>query len=459
MTEETFSDEMLMRFADGELDPATAARIEKAMETDDGLVARVAMFIETRAQSQAALKPLLDEPVPEKLVAAVERMIEEKRAGEKQGTASVLPFDAKRKAARPWSPQWTLPIAASLAAIVGGLAGYWAANTNERAQGGLWVAGVIRPALAEALATVESGKEIRLAGISDRFRAIATFRDDAQNLCREFEVEFGEPFHGDVGRLPYRRRVARQLRGGGAGRRRRLRPGLVDRSSRRLSFGDRSRRSDVGRGGSSSAGRGPSQRELSLAGVLLTKGIKPVTARYSAGPLSRSDLKRSNSHDKTLEVEVRSGGGRCRVGNHRSRGEGECHGGSRCRAAEGQSGEQRGRDHRRRQQLFQLLVERLVEFELKLVEQLQFELVEQFKLQQLVELELEFFEQFELELFVEQLFELQFEPQQLAQLALATQTKTGAGSSGPRSFCVSAKVQRKARATLRYQPSLAIVLR
>ena len=104
MTEETFSDEMLMRFADGELDPATAARIEQAMETDDGLVARVAAFIETRAQAQAALKPLLDEPVPEKLVAAVERMIEAKRAGDKPGTASGIalrPQAAWQRAHRP----------------------------------------------------------------------------------------------------------------------------------------------------------------------------------------------------------------------------------------------------------------------------------------------------------------------------------------------------------------------
>ncbi|WP_192361224.1 anti-sigma factor family protein [Mesorhizobium mediterraneum] len=189
MTEETFSDEILMRFADGELEPDMVTRIEQAMETDDRLVARIAMFIETRAQAQAALKPLLDEPVPEKLVAAVEQMIEAKRAGEKT-EASVLPFGGGRIAGPPSKSQWMLPIAASLAAaVVGGLAGYWAAGTNERTQGGLWVAGVIRPALAQALATVESGKEIRLAGISDRFRAIATFRNDAQDLCREFEVD------------------------------------------------------------------------------------------------------------------------------------------------------------------------------------------------------------------------------------------------------------------------------
>jgi anti-sigma factor RsiW len=195
MTDRTFPDEMLMRFADGELDADEMAVIEKAMETDDDLVARVAMFIETKAQAQAALKPLLDEPMPEKLKAAVEGMIaakradEKKRTGEERGTATVMPFEARKAAARPTVRQWTLPIAASLAAIVGGLAGYWAANTDERPAGGLWVAGIIRPALGEALATIESGKEIRLAGISDRFRAIATFRNDEGELCREFEID------------------------------------------------------------------------------------------------------------------------------------------------------------------------------------------------------------------------------------------------------------------------------
>ena len=38
-------------------------------------------------------------------------------------------------AARPASRQWTLPIAASIAAVIGGLAGYWAANT-ERTRAG-----------------------------------------------------------------------------------------------------------------------------------------------------------------------------------------------------------------------------------------------------------------------------------------------------------------------------------
>jgi anti-sigma factor RsiW len=188
-----FSDEMLMRFADGELDADEMAVIEQAMATNDNLVARVAMFIETKAEAQSALKPLLDEPVPEKLKATVEAMIEAKRAQEKHAedkpVTTVMPFEVRKAAAKPTVRQWTLPLAASLAAVIGGLAGYWSANTGDRGQGGLWVAGVIRPALGEALATVESGKEIRLAGISDRFRVIATFRNSAQDVCREFEVD------------------------------------------------------------------------------------------------------------------------------------------------------------------------------------------------------------------------------------------------------------------------------
>jgi anti-sigma factor RsiW len=192
MIDKTFPDEMLMRFADGELDAEEMAVIEKAMETDDDLVGRVAMFIETKAQAQAALKPLLDEPVPEKLKTAVEGMIAAKRAEDAKAAAkpaTVVPFEARKTAARPAAKQWTLPLAASIAAVIGGLAGYWAAGDSAPAPGGLWVAGIIRPALCEALATIESGKEIRLPGISDRFRAIATFRNDAQELCREFEID------------------------------------------------------------------------------------------------------------------------------------------------------------------------------------------------------------------------------------------------------------------------------
>ncbi|SFU23160.1 anti-sigma factor [Mesorhizobium sp. YR577] len=191
MTKADFSDEILMRFADGELDQETVARIKQALEMDDDLLARVALFTETRAQAQLAMKPLLEENVPDHLVAAVQRMVDEKRARstDEQSAGNVVPL--RKPAAEPLSARtWALPIAASLAtAVLGGLAGYWLSSNSSRPAHGLQVAGVSSPALIEALATRQSGGEIQLAGTNQRLRLIATFRDSQKALCREFEVD------------------------------------------------------------------------------------------------------------------------------------------------------------------------------------------------------------------------------------------------------------------------------
>ncbi len=85
--------------------------------------------------------------------------------------------------------RWTLPLAASIAAVVGGIGGYLLALPGAPEQNSLHVAGINSPALGEALATVASGQEQELPETSQRFRAIATFRDSAGALCREFEVD------------------------------------------------------------------------------------------------------------------------------------------------------------------------------------------------------------------------------------------------------------------------------
>lgn len=184
MTSADFPDDMLMRYADGELDAETAAAIERAMEGDDDLVARVGLFVETRAAVRAVLGPLLEEPVPPQLTAAVERMVAERKSAA-GAPAEILPFPQQDRAAR----RWLLPLAASLAAVVGGLGGYWLAGGGQPAPPGLHIAGIDGPVLADALATVASGDEGRPVGDGRRFRAIATFRDSVQALCREFEVD------------------------------------------------------------------------------------------------------------------------------------------------------------------------------------------------------------------------------------------------------------------------------
>ncbi len=134
MTKTDFSDETLMRFADGELDPKTAAEIERAMETDDELVPRVAFFLETRTAAQTALEPLLDEPVPAELTQAIEAMVAKKKAAD-QGPASVLPFRRPPANDQVVARRWFTPIAASLTAILGGVGGYRLAQVRRACLG------------------------------------------------------------------------------------------------------------------------------------------------------------------------------------------------------------------------------------------------------------------------------------------------------------------------------------
>ena len=65
-----YDDETLMAYADGELDAAQRAEIAAAMENDPGLARRVEKHRALRAQVAGAFVSVLDQPVPERLVAA-----------------------------------------------------------------------------------------------------------------------------------------------------------------------------------------------------------------------------------------------------------------------------------------------------------------------------------------------------------------------------------------------------
>jgi hypothetical protein len=108
-----FSDETLMAYADGELDPQERAAIEEAMRNDPAIANAVANHLALRSDVAAAFAGILDEPVPARL--------------QPQVPAPVLSLDAARaertaaKARRTWSwPEWGA-LAAML--VVGVLAG------------------------------------------------------------------------------------------------------------------------------------------------------------------------------------------------------------------------------------------------------------------------------------------------------------------------------------------------
>jgi len=194
MISREFDDETLMAFADGELDEETAAAVEKAMETKDDLARRVELFLQTRVQAKAALGPLLEEPVPERLSQSVRRMIDEaKRRGfpsDDSEAPRVVALKANdNRVPSPSQRSWIIPLAASLLAVVFGIGGYLAGIGTQDVPQGLEIAGLNSPALSEALGQVASGEEAFLAGSDDRMRVNATFRDETGALCREFEID------------------------------------------------------------------------------------------------------------------------------------------------------------------------------------------------------------------------------------------------------------------------------
>ncbi|GAA4131909.1 anti-sigma factor family protein [Aminobacter aganoensis] len=185
MSRREFDDETLMAFADGELDDDTTATVEAAMETDDDLVARVAAFIESRALAASALKPLIDEPVPEALTQSVQKMIDEARASDPSAVANnVVTFPSRDM--RPARSTWAMPLAASLAAVVFGAGGYLAGQAGAPASGNLAMTTINDAEVAKALDSTASGTDVALGDAT--LKLVSSFRDETGTLCREFEL-------------------------------------------------------------------------------------------------------------------------------------------------------------------------------------------------------------------------------------------------------------------------------
>ena len=176
----TFSDETVMRYVDGELDEETSALLEAQLATDADLNRRLEMFAETRLAAQEALRPMLDEPVPEQLQASVEAMVA-KAKGSSAGQSAPI---GKARLFSPANDWMRLAAAACIAAVLGVAAGLMLGGREPAS--GLQIAGIENEELAAALRSVPSGDEKTLD--SGAFKAISSFKDSQQALCREFEL-------------------------------------------------------------------------------------------------------------------------------------------------------------------------------------------------------------------------------------------------------------------------------
>jgi anti-sigma factor RsiW len=109
------SDETLIAYLDGELEPSARAEVEACLETDVSLRDHMSGLTESARLLRAAFDPILHEPIPEKLIAAARG----------ETTAEVVDLGAvrQRRLGRGWV-QWAM--AAGVAGLlIGGGVGYF----------------------------------------------------------------------------------------------------------------------------------------------------------------------------------------------------------------------------------------------------------------------------------------------------------------------------------------------
>jgi hypothetical protein len=174
------SDDTLMAYADGEADAAMRAQVEAAMQEDPEIGRRVARHRALREAMQGAGASVLDEPVPERLIAAAR--------GLTPAAGTVVDLSRAREAAtrkapglsRGWQP------AAMAASLLVGLAlGYlgWhgsAALIQANSSGGLVAGAALAEVLSTQLSNDRSPARVATAGLS--------FRAKTGDYCRTFAL-------------------------------------------------------------------------------------------------------------------------------------------------------------------------------------------------------------------------------------------------------------------------------
>lgn len=176
--------EMLMAYVDGELDPAAADHVKKAIAADPGLKAQAESARALRNRLRQAYAPVLDEPIPDRLL----------RAARAPGTdETVHTLRPARGAIAGQSPRRRLPRWAALAAslFLGVLLAPLFSPTDglgvDLAQGPPVAAGNLAYALENQLAADEPTAGVSI-GIS--------FRSHNGEYCRTFSTSAPAPLAG-----------------------------------------------------------------------------------------------------------------------------------------------------------------------------------------------------------------------------------------------------------------------
>lgn len=175
----TFPDEVLMAYADDELDARTRAAVEAAMASDPEIARRIAQHKALRTRVHSAFNRVLDEPVPARLL----KVVRSDRSDPRK--SNVVPLRQRgMRGVRRWSwPQWTAIAASLIVGVIAGrlaLVGSHAPGPIVMNNGRVLASGALADALSDQLAADQSAADPVRIGVS--------FRSKSGAYCRTFAL-------------------------------------------------------------------------------------------------------------------------------------------------------------------------------------------------------------------------------------------------------------------------------
>jgi hypothetical protein len=192
------TDEMLMAYADSQLDPQQTAQVEAYLADNPHARLLVDQLRENTRLTEAAFDAPMHSPPPPKLVAAIMGGDHGKRSREAvaENGSDVVNFAAGRARLHPAVGQsWITAAAACLAIIVSMTFGYVIGKQTNRASPSTEIAlgAVAKGSMLERiLETAASGKIEQAAGSQSEQRPaikiVSTYRVPGDAVCREVEI-------------------------------------------------------------------------------------------------------------------------------------------------------------------------------------------------------------------------------------------------------------------------------
>lgn len=167
MAEARVSEEELIAWLDGELPPAAADRIARAVAADPALAERAEAHRRLKARLRAAFGPLLDQPVALPRPAAEVHSLDSARA--------------MRRLRAGRSQGWALPMSIAASLVVGVLVGHEMITPPP--------SGIAdRPNALALAAPIAAALDRQASGVAGPVRVALSFRDRAGDYCRSFDA-------------------------------------------------------------------------------------------------------------------------------------------------------------------------------------------------------------------------------------------------------------------------------